>query len=30
MLPERHTNAALGHIQMFSNMLDAGATTRGA
>ena len=30
MLPERRTGAALGDMQMHSDMLDAGATTRGA
>jgi hypothetical protein len=30
MLPKRRTAAALGDMQMLSNMLDAGATTRGA
>jgi len=28
--PERRTGAALGHVQMLTNMLDAGATARGA
>ena len=30
VLPERRTGAALGDMQMLSDMLDAGATTRGA
>ena len=30
MLPERRTGTALGDVQMLSDMLDAGATTRGA
>ena len=30
VLPERRTGAALGDMQMGSDMLDAGATTRGA
>jgi len=30
VLPERRTGAALGDVQVFTNMLDAGATTRGA
>ena len=30
MLPERRTGMALGDIKTFSNMLDAGAPTRGA
>ena len=30
VLPERRTGAALGDMQMRSDMLDAGATTRGA
>jgi len=30
VLSERHTGATLGHLQMNANMLDAGATTRGA
>jgi hypothetical protein len=30
MLPERRTGAALEDLQMRSDMLDAGATTRGA
>ena len=30
MLPERRTSAALGNRQRSSNMLDAGAATRGA
>jgi hypothetical protein len=30
MLSERRTGAALGDMQMLSDMLDAGATTRGA
>jgi hypothetical protein len=30
VLPERRTGAALGDMQVFTNMLDAGATTRGA
>jgi hypothetical protein len=30
MLPERRTGAALGDVQMLTNMLDAGATPRGA
>jgi hypothetical protein len=30
MLPERRKSAALGDMQMFSDMLDAGTATRGA
>ncbi len=30
VLPERRTNAALGDMQMRTDMLNAGATTRGA
>ena len=30
MLPERRTSAALGDMQMISDMLDAGTATRGA
>jgi hypothetical protein len=30
VLPERRTGAALGDLQMLSDMLDAGAATRGA
>jgi hypothetical protein len=30
MLPERHTGAALRDVQMLADMLNAGATTRGA
>jgi hypothetical protein len=30
VLPERRTGAALGDMQIRSDMLDAGATTRGA
>jgi len=30
MLPERRTGAALGDVQMLTNMLDAGAPARGA
>ena len=30
MLAERRTGAALGDVQMFSNMLDAGSSARGA
>jgi hypothetical protein len=30
MLPERRTGATLGDVQVLSNMIDAGATTRGA
>jgi len=30
VLPERRTGAALGDVQMLSDMLNAGATTRGA
>jgi hypothetical protein len=30
MLPERRTGAALGDMQVMSDMLDTGAATRGA
>jgi hypothetical protein len=30
MLPERRTSAALGDMQVMSDMLDTGAATRGA
>jgi hypothetical protein len=30
VLPERHTGAALGDMQVLTNMLDAGAPARGA
>jgi len=30
MLPERRAGATLGDMQLLSNLLDAGASTRGA
>jgi hypothetical protein len=30
VLPERRTSATLGHVQLLPNVLDTGATTRGA